>query len=294
MLPVLLSIGPITIYSYGVFLFFGFLFGLFVIWKRSREEHFEEDQIFDSILATGLYALLGARIVYIFFHFNLFGLNPLSWLNLIGKPGFSVFGALIGGFLAAFLQTKKRKWNFFEFADILILGATLTYVFGWLGAFLNGSSVGIVTESFVGGAFQGVYDQRHPVQLYGVILYLVLFIYLWWVEGKYRTFEWYSGGKAGAKEGFIFFNFFLFSGFIGIILTVFTQATISLLGLSIDIWLYTTMLFVGLVGLYRRSGRELRKDLQNLGGSKERIKRIKAKERRRLRKKVSKITDILG
>jgi phosphatidylglycerol:prolipoprotein diacylglycerol transferase len=281
MLPIIFSLGPITIYSYGLLLFLGFLFGLFVIWKRSREESFEEEEVFDAVVISNLYAIVGARVIYILLNFQSFGPDVIAFFNLIGKPGFSLFGGLAGGILGLALQTNKRKWDFFEFSDIVSLGLTLTFVLGWLGSFLNGTSPGIETQSPLGLTFPGVYQKRHPVQLYFMILYLILFVYLWWAEGKYRTFEWYSQGKSGAKPGFLFFSFLLFSGLFGLILSPLIPAQFVVLGLSISTWLWIIIIIIGSLGIYLRSGRNLTRDIGNFKNISERNQNRRTRKRPR-------------
>jgi len=287
MLPVFFSLGPITVYSYGVMLFLGFLLGLFIIWKRSREENFEEEQVFDAIMMISLYALAGARLVYVILNFSAFGANVLSWINIIGKPGFSLFGALGGGIAGLYLQNLKRKWDFFEFADIVAVGLSLIFTLGWLGAFLNGTSPGIETDSPLGVTFAGVYQKRFPVQIYFSFLYLLLFIYLWWVEGKYRTFDWYSGGKSGAKPGFIFFSLLFSSGLFGVLLSPLMPDQAIILGISSTAWAWTIILLVGLLGIYLRSGRNLSTDINQVVSKTERSQ--KRRKRLRQRKKIRKL-----
>lgn len=264
MLPVIFSVGPVTIYSFGLFLFLGFISALFIIWKRSREEHYDEEKIYDAVLFTALTALIGARAIYIIFHSEFFATNILSWINLIGQPGLSLMGALIGGGIGLAIKTKTQKWDFFALADIFVLGVNLMLFFGWIGAFLNGSGVGKPTNSFLGVTFTGLYDKRHPVQLYATILYLFLFLFLWWSEGKYRTFEWYKASKSSTQSGFLTFSFFIFSGIIGLFISSLMPINLLLLGVKPESWLWATLTLIGLMGLYWRSGRALGADWLSL------------------------------
>lgn len=285
MLPVLFSFGPITIYSFGLFLFLGFIAGLFVIWKRSREENFEEDKIFDAVIYTALLAIIGSRLVYVLFNLGAFGFNLISWINLIGKPGFSLIGAFLGALAGLIVQANKKKWDFYEFSDIVVLGANLMFVFGWFGAFLNGTGYGIETESFLGVSFNGLYDKRHPVQLYSLLLYLASFIYLWWAESKYRTFDWYSRGKGGAKPGFILYSFIILSGIFGLVTNVLSPQSAHFAGLGVGIWLWSLIFLAGLIGLYLRSGRNLQKDFQGVKRQSRGVKKREQLRQRRMRQR---------
>ncbi len=292
MLPVIFRFGPVVLYSFGLMLFLGFLSSLFIVWKKTREEYYEEEEVFDVLVSSGLWALLGARALYILINFSSFGWDGVAWFNIFGKPGFALFGAMIAGGLGIFFQTKKRKWDFFEFTDLLVIGLSLLMTFGWLGAFLNGSGFGLPTESIVGVRFVGMFDKRHPVQLYSLILYLLLFLYLLWVEGKYRTFEWYRAGKSGVRSGFLVFNYMLFSGLIGIVSSVFSPATFHVLDVSLDAWLWLILVIWGIVGLYMRSGRNFSKDMESIVGKKSKKKvRLEKREMGRRRERITNIGD---
>jgi prolipoprotein diacylglyceryltransferase len=240
------------------------LLALFVIWKKTSEEHFEEDEVVDTILATGLWALVGARVIYILFHLDQFGLNLIWWLNWLGKPGFAFLGGLLGGVAAIYFQTKKRKWDFYKFIDLVTAGLALMLVFGWLGSFLNGSNFGLPTESIVGVRFVGMFDKRLPVQLFASGLYLLLFGYLVWVEGKYRTFDWYRAGKSGVRPGFLVFSFTMVMGAIELLVAWLSPPDLVVAGVGWDRWFWIIFVLLGAGGLYWRSGRELARDLKNI------------------------------
>jgi len=45
--PTLINLGPVAISSNSI-LFFGFLTTAFVYWRKTREEHYDQDQAFDA------------------------------------------------------------------------------------------------------------------------------------------------------------------------------------------------------------------------------------------------------
>lgn len=261
MMPVIFSVGPITLYSFGVCLFVGFFLALFVIWKKGREENFEEVKMFDVVLLASFWALIAARVGYIILNFDLVGNNPVGWFNLIGRPGYSYHAAFLGGLASLIRECKKRKWDFFEFADIVSIGVSVFTIFVWLGAFLNGYGYGKVTESFLGLNFPGLEGKRFPVQLYGMASYLGIFSYLWWVEGRYRTFEWYKAYKSSARSGFILFNFFILAGLTGTLLSFLSQDGLKFWFIRMDILFWFALTLVGVTGIWIRSSKKWRHGL---------------------------------
>jgi len=88
-------------------------------------------------------------------------------------------------------------------------------------------------------------------------LYLLVFIYFWNIEGKYRTFEWYRNNKTSAKSGFITGFSLSWWGLL------FLVENILMASLTWQIALWSGALFVGgLVLVYIRSGRTVADDIK--------------------------------
>ena len=49
MLPVLFSIGKISVSSFGIFLALGILLGIFLVWRLSRAWDLDEEKILDFV-----------------------------------------------------------------------------------------------------------------------------------------------------------------------------------------------------------------------------------------------------
>ena len=72
MYPTLLSIGPVSIQTAGIFSVLAFLFTGFYFWKKSREEHYNEIEIFDGFILATIFSFIVARAVYIILNFGQF------------------------------------------------------------------------------------------------------------------------------------------------------------------------------------------------------------------------------
>lgn len=203
MFPVIFSFGPVVLYTYSLFIFAAIFLGLFVIWKRGNELHFEPKELFDGIFDAALWSFVTARIGYVLTQFPSFGFNLIDWLNVFGRPGWYFPAALIGGWLALRKVAKKMKWDVYQLSDLVVVGIVLVQGVLAVGAFVSGVGYGAPTNWFVGVQFSGVYDKRFPVQLWEALVFFGGFWYLWWAEGVYRTFSWYRGNKSQAATGFL-------------------------------------------------------------------------------------------
>ena len=263
MYPVLFSLGPFTLYSFGLLAFFAFLFGSFVFWKRGRESNLAEEDLFDGIILVTVCGLLAARFTYILLHFQRFGFSLLHWLSFVNIPGFTFYGGLVGGGIALWLTGRHKRWSFFSVSDIVVTSLSLVQAIGWLGALFSGFGYGRETTR-LGIVFPGSTSPRFPIQILWMLGFVLLFIFLWKVEQRYRTFDWYRGKKAGTQTGFLTFTYLIALGLFQMLIAQLNEARVYWFGAVPEIWIGWLLLVTGIIGLYWRSGREVSDDWSQL------------------------------
>jgi len=197
MLPVLLDLKFIKIYTFGVFLLLSFFWGSFMLWKNIRLTSFKEDDIFDSLLISLFGALFFGRLVYVILHFKDFGFDLLKFLLINGYPGISIYGVLFGGFLTFYLISVIKKIGF---TNIIALG------FGKLGAFFSGVEIGEKTKFVVSIKYTGFDGFRHLTPLYESLLYFLAAFIAYKILFEIR--------KDRFKHGFSFIFFFWYFGLV--------------------------------------------------------------------------------
>lgn len=296
MYPTLISLGPIRIGSFGLMLALAFVMGSFVIWKKSSEEHFEEEAIFDGILVTVFWGLLAARAGYVLMNWNDFRGDLLKMIALTRFSGLSFIIGVLAGMGALLLFAHKKRWDKFMLLDIFAQGTCLALVLGLVGAFLNGSGFGVRTNLFLGVNFIGVEGLRHPVQLYGAILYSGLFAFLVKIFAKYRTFEWYKGESSAAKSGLVFWVWMFGWGLVTALVALIKPSQKYILNYSIEGWLGVVLLITALAAGYSRSGRVFKSDISLLRAkikkSSQGIKKIGARKRKRRERSITAGIDV--
>ncbi|MBI4100377.1 prolipoprotein diacylglyceryl transferase [Candidatus Microgenomates bacterium] len=247
MYPILFSFGPITIYSLGFFLTLAFVFGSFCVWRFARDE-LDDEKILDAVIAATVFSVVGGRLFYIFWHFQVFNLNILRWIHFYLYPGFSFWGAIGGGILGVILYTRLTKTPFWRVADFLALGASLSVFLGQAGCFLDGCILGKPTNFIFGITPLGFLEKRHPISLYGLIVAIIIFLLLTKIIYK-KTL-----GYRHKREGMVFLNFLLLLGFSSFLLEFFRVNAVYFYRLSLNQWIaLISFIFSGSL-LYLRYG----------------------------------------
>lgn len=190
--PVLLELGPFQIRYYGLFYALGFVIAYFLIsyLAKKKELPITKDDVADLLVYEVIGIVLGARLVYVFVYNPLFYLqNPFEILA-IWNGGLSFHGGLIGAITAGYLYCKKKKMEFYDLADIVIIPVALGLALGRLGNFMNAELYGRIANvpwciDYSKNQFVQVQEGcRHPSQIYASIKNLAIFAILWLIKDK--------------------------------------------------------------------------------------------------------------
>jgi len=193
MYPVLINIGPVTIYTLGILWALGAFAGLWILRLELKRYRYDPEIAASVVFAAAVAGLLGARLLFIFEEWKSFLHAPFAFI--FSGSGFSWYGGLTGGAIAAFWIFKKHRVPLAGAADMSAPALALAYGVGRIGCFLAGDATwGKVTEVPWGMAFPdavaGWADPStglpyppgvrvHPTQLYELLQSLVVFAILW-------------------------------------------------------------------------------------------------------------------
>lgn len=178
MKPILLALGPITIYAWGFFFSLGFVIALFVALRLARRRGLNEDRIFDMILILVVSGLLGARVLHVLLNLSLYaGAGALQYIAF-WDGGLSWYGGFIAAVLAGWLYTRFAGLNFMAAADVIAPPLSLAYAIVRIGCFFAGCCYGHETALPIGVTFPGLVGPRHPTQLYSSVIGFAIFFVL--------------------------------------------------------------------------------------------------------------------
>ena len=253
MLPIILSTGPITLYTYGFLLAVGIFLESFIIWRRLRDLGLKEEKVIDFLLLGLLLGLLFSRLIFVVQNFSYFGWHPLRWLLFTNYPGLASLGWWLGMFAALWRFVKVEKWDFWRTADEITFGLFPFLILLQLGSFLDGSGFGRSTNMFWGIYSPGILLKRHPLSLFSASFLFIIWFFLIKVERHWRVWEWYKSKESGfialTAMGLIFLT--------NIPLAFIREAKVYLY--LVQIALNSISFILILIIFYLRSGRSLKK-----------------------------------
>ena len=163
----LLTIGPFTIYGYGLMIAIGIVAGCLTAEYRARKQGLDSEQIFPMILWCLVGGFLCAKLLFWITEWKSIAQDPGFMMETLSS-GFVVFGGIL---------------IFFKYADVILPSVALAQGFGRIGCFLAGCCYGKETESFFSVIFQNSeYAPNHvaliPTQLYSSGLDFLHFLLL--------------------------------------------------------------------------------------------------------------------
>ena len=142
MLPVLLRFGPITIYSFGIFITLAVVAITFLVWRQARMRGLSEERVFDTLFLVIAAVLLIGRAIHVANNWIFFGEDFGRILLFLKYPGISFTGGLLGGIGVAIVVAKAFGLGVLETLDVLVFGLAMGMVVGLLGCFLDGCMTG--------------------------------------------------------------------------------------------------------------------------------------------------------
>jgi len=185
--PVLIRVGPFTLYAYGVMVAAGFGIVAYLAGRRAASFGFTRSEIIDLSILMLVAGLFGARVAYVAMHSAYYVQRPFEIL-LLHHGGLVFYGGFLAAVTAAVIYTRVRRVSFWKIADLFSPFIALAHAVGRIGCFLNGCCYGAAVSCFFPLAvfFPGDTVYRHPVQVYSSVGLIGLFLFLRWRQDRRR------------------------------------------------------------------------------------------------------------
>jgi len=202
--PVLFRIGPLAIRSYGMMLALSFLVGVYLAMYRGKKVGIAPNQLMDLTVYIAVAAIVGARLFYVFPHWEEFSghltdiFNPFQG-GQIGIGGLTLYGGFILAVGVSMWYLRRHRMPVWKVGDALAPSIALGIFLTRIGCFLNGCCFGepshvpwalaFPPESAAGYTFPDT--PIHPTQLYSSLYGLVIFGALLLLE-RFKRFDGFT------------------------------------------------------------------------------------------------------
>lgn len=194
---------------YGIVIGIAMVCGVFLAMEVAKRTKQNPDFYFDLAMIAIFTSLIGARIYYVIFSWDLYKNNVWEIFDF-RSGGLAIYGGIIAGVLTAYLVAKWKKKRFLLLADTACTGLILGQIIGRWGNFFNREAFGDYTDNLLamrlpldavreGEVTQKMMDhlqiidgveyiQVHPTFLYESLWNLGILIFLLWYT-KRKKFE---------------------------------------------------------------------------------------------------------
>jgi len=223
MLPVLFTIGPLTIYSYGLMMALGFIIGDFAIAHDFERRGYKREYASTLVMWGAIGGIAGSRLLYVANNLPQYLAGPKT--IIFSGAGFVWYGGFGGGILASYIVARYYRIPWLTIADACAPALALGQALGRVGCQLAGDGdwglpsklpwamaypraiVGWGPETvlaldshdnLISGFYPGV--RVHPAPIYETILYMGVFSLLWALRKKVQV------------EGRIFYLYLILAG----------------------------------------------------------------------------------
>ena len=193
MYPILFKFGPITVYSFGLFMALAALSAAWVVSAELKRRGYNSELASTLVFAAAVGGLIGARALFIVEEWNNFLQTPLNYI--FTGAGFTWYGGFFGGAAAASWVARRNNIPWLVAADIAAPALALAYGVGRIGCHVAGDGDwGSVTDVAWGVAYTNAIigwvdpstgipyppgTRVHPTPIYEFIQAVAVFGILW-------------------------------------------------------------------------------------------------------------------
>lgn len=179
------SIFGMNIYWYGIIISAAILIAVAIGYSRAERHNIKKDDLLDMVLIAIPSAIVGARLYYVIFKWEMFAGDIGKIFNL-RAGGLAIHGGLIFAFIAVYLSCKYKGYRTLNALDLAAPCIALAQSLGRWGNFFNEEAHGFETDFPIAVVIDGV--SYHATFLYESLWCFAMFWVLSYLD-KHRKFE---------------------------------------------------------------------------------------------------------
>ncbi len=143
--PIALSIGPLTIYWYGIMYALGLAATFVVVEREARRRGLDTGVLVNGIILVAVAALIGGRLYHVIDQWARYK-DDLLAIVLPPYSGLGVYGGIFTGFLAGMLYARWKGQPVLTWVDVAMPGIFTMQAIGRWGNFFNQELYGPPTD----------------------------------------------------------------------------------------------------------------------------------------------------
>ncbi|MFQ5739379.1 MAG: prolipoprotein diacylglyceryl transferase [Acidobacteriota bacterium] len=190
MFPKLVSLGPLTIHTYGLMLATAFLMGTALLARLAEQEGLPRQRAWDLGFVVILSALAGAKLLMVLGNLSYYLNQPSRLFALeFWQAGGAYFGGLLGAIIGSAIYIHRQpQLGFWGVADAAAPAIALGQSMGRVGCFAAGCDYGTPSRLPWAVTYTSQYAHQnvgvplgvavHPVQLYESLGAFLIFLVL--------------------------------------------------------------------------------------------------------------------
>lgn len=137
-----------SIAFYGVIIAAGMLAGILMATYEAKRTGQNPDDYFDLAIIAIIFSVMGARIYYVIFSWDLYRDDLWNIFNL-RQGGLAIYGGVIAAVITTVIFARVKKLSFPKLADTAGLGLILGQIIGRWGNFFNREAFGGYTDGLL-------------------------------------------------------------------------------------------------------------------------------------------------
>ena len=140
-----ISVMGFDIAYYGIIIGIGILAGIFIAAWEARHTGQKPDDYYDLAIYAVIFAIIGARIYYVIFSWDVYKEDLLSIFN-VREGGLAIYGGVITAIITTFVFARVKKLSAPLMLDTACLGLVAGQMIGRWGNFFNREAFGDYTD----------------------------------------------------------------------------------------------------------------------------------------------------
>ena len=226
--PIITSFGGFELRWYSLAITLAVIATILITANQIKKRGIRVEEIYSVGPWMFVGGLLGARLFHVADHWAFYLSNPFQ-IWQIQQGGLAIWGAIIGGVIAATIYAKVKHVSLTRLGDALVPGMLVGFIIGRVGCIINGDAYGGPTD--LPWAFTYIHpDAMLPARLFGIPTHPYPVYDMIWNASTLGVILW--GSRYLKQEGFTFLTFLSFYSVGRIVLSFVRQENIIFWGLQ--------------------------------------------------------------